>query len=136
MGGRAASVGESLYFSASRFDAGETAEPLAAEVMPTRVPDQWRAYDCADYFEEGWWERGHFDEPSQTLVIVPLDETYEEQAADFFAIGRSGADGIDFGYRKGHAGLWAFYPIDRQFKFMAPSVETLVKNWCDGNLSV
>jgi len=104
--------------------------------MPTRVPDRWREYDCADYFEQGWWEHGHFDEYSQTLVIAPLQEAYEEKAAEFFAIGRSGGDGIDFGYRKRHSGLWAFYPIEGNFKFMASSVEELIQSWCGGKLSV
>jgi hypothetical protein len=102
----------------------------------TPIPDRWRDYECADYFEKGWWERGHFDEISQALVIVPLDETYEDATAEFFAIGRSGADGIDFGYRKHHCGLWAFYPIEREFKFMAATVQELAENWCSGMLSI
>jgi hypothetical protein len=80
------------------------------------VPQQWRAYPCEDYFRDGWSERGHFDEPSQTPLIVPLTEAYENAEAEFFAVGRSGCDGIDFGYRKGHPGLWAYYPIDSEFK--------------------
>ena len=40
--------------------------------MAVAVPERWAAYECADYFDGGWAERGHFDEPSQTLVIVPL----------------------------------------------------------------
>ena len=104
--------------------------------MSTRVPDRWREYDCTDYFEQGWWERGHFHEESQTLVIVPLEKAYEVHASEFFAVGRSGADGIDFGYRKGHSGLWAFYPVESDFKFMAPTIEVLAQNWCDGKLFV
>lgn len=104
--------------------------------MLTRIPDRWRAYDCAEYFTDGWWQRGHFDEMSQTLVIMPLEEAYETQDVAFFAVGRSGADGIDFGYRKDHPGLWAFYPIEQNFKFMASTISGLVAEWCGGYLSV
>lgn len=104
--------------------------------MQMDVPEQWRGYACEDYFREGWSERDHFDEPSQTLVIAPLADAYEKAEIQFFAVGRSGFDGIDFGYRKGHTGLWAFYPIDREFKFVAASVAELVEGWCSGRLSV
>ena len=98
--------------------------------------NKWREYFCEDYFREGWSERGHFDELSQTLVVVPLTEAYEDTEIDFFAVGRSGCDGIDFGYRKGYSGLWAFYPIDCEFKFVASTVAELVESWYSGRLSL
>ena len=100
------------------------------------VPKARRAYPCDDYFGENWSERGHFDEASQTLVIAPLEQAYEDAEIEFFAVGRSGWDGIDFGYRKGHSGLWAFYPIGREFRYMAATVADLVAGWCSGRLSV
>lgn len=104
--------------------------------MKASVPDRWRDYPCEDYFAEGWWRQGHFDESSQTLVIAPLNEAYENAEFDFFAVGRSGADGIDFGYRKGKSGLWAFYPIECDFKYMAGTTSELAREWCAGRLSV
>ena len=62
------------------------------------MPEQYRDYECGEYFADGWAERGHFDEESQTLVIAPLAEAYEHQDICFFAVGRSGCGGIDFGY--------------------------------------
>ena len=100
------------------------------------IPQQWGDYNCQDYFSEGWFERGHFDEASQTLVIAPLGEAYENAEIDFFAVGRSGCDGIDFGYRKGHPGLWAFYPIDGDFNYVAATVAELIDAWCVGRLTV
>src|SRR5215831_11481487 len=101
-----------------------------------KVPEQFRHYPCEDYFAAGWAERGHFDEPSQTPIIAPLSKTYESEGKDFFAIGRSGWDGIDFGYRVGQTGLWAYYPIGGDFKFMAATVADLVEGYCSGKLSV
>ena len=75
------------------------------------TPEQYRKYPCADYFAEGWFERGYFDKRSQTLLH-------------------------HFGYRVGHLGLWAHYPITREFKFMTDSVAELVEGWCSNKLSV
>jgi hypothetical protein len=107
-----------------------------ARAAPMKLPERWHAYPCDDYFGEGWCERGHFDELSQTWVIVPLTEVYEKAQLEFLAVGRSGLGGIDFGYRKGQSGLWAFYPIEREFKFMASTVAELVEAWCSHRLSV
>ncbi len=104
--------------------------------MTKKIPDKYAAYKCEDYFQGAWSQDGHFDDDSQTLLIVPLNETYEVEESGFFAVGRSGGDGIDFGYRKNQSGLWAFYPIEENFKFMAESVQALVDGWCSGRLSV
>jgi hypothetical protein len=104
--------------------------------MMQKIPDGYAAYKCGDYFQGAWWLDGYFDDYSQTMVIVPWDETYEVEETGFFAVGCSGADGIDFGYRKNHSGLWAFYPIEEEFKFMADSIRALVDDWCSGRLTV
>ena len=81
-------------------------------------------------------ERGFFDKESQTLLIMPITEVYEDTTVKFFATGRSGADGIDFGYRKRHEGLWVYYSIDDEFKYMAESIIELKEGWCSGKLFV
>lgn len=103
--------------------------------MPKK-PEKYSAYECDDYFQGRWSDDGLFDEASQTLVIVPLNDVYEVDEQVFLAIGRSGAGGIDFGYRKNQAGLWAFYPVEQEFKFMADSIQELVEGWCSGRLWV
>ncbi|RBP40424.1 hypothetical protein DES53_108131 [Roseimicrobium gellanilyticum] len=100
------------------------------------IPEEYRPFACREYFEDGWSAQGHFDEDSQTLVIVPLDRSYVASEISFFAIGRSGLGGIDFGFRIGHQGLWAYHPIDQEFQFMAPTVAALVEGWCSGKLSI
>ena len=116
-----------------RFEIDYLLDPFAPQMD---IPEQYRRYACTDYFADGWSAKGHFDEHSQTLLIAPFAKTYEDTDASFFAIGRSGCDGIDFGYRVGHAGLWAYYPITREFKFMSDTVAELVAGWCAGRLSV
>ena len=109
----------------------------AAGITPGRsiVPLRWLSYHCENYFSAGWAKQGHFDQFSQTPVIVPLCEAYEDVEHQFLVVGHSGCDGIDFGYRNGRSGLWA-YPIDGEFKFMVDTVAELVEGWCSGKLSV
>lgn len=104
--------------------------------MPLHIPQEYAGYKCEDYFQGSWCIDGYFDDASQTLVIVPLNEAYEVEEVGFFAVGRSGVDGIDFGYRRDQMGLWAFYPIDQEFKFMAESTQALVDGWRAGSLYV
>lgn len=104
--------------------------------MTLKKPEKFAAYECDDYFKDAWSEEGYFDEASQMSLIVPLNETYEIADPGFLAIGRSDTDSIDFGYRKNFAGIWAFYPIEQEFKFMADSIQELVEGWCSGHLSV
>jgi hypothetical protein len=101
-----------------------------------QVPERWRDYLCDDYFRRGWAERGHFDALSQTWVIAPLTEAHEDAAHGFLVVGSAGGDGIDFGYRTRHPGLWAFYPIEREHKNMAATVAELAEGWCSGRLNV
>ncbi len=109
----------------------------AAGILPgsTTMPSRWRTFRCDDYFSDSWSQRGHFDQFSQTPVIVPFPEVYEDVEHRFLVVGTSGGDSIHFGYRDGHSGLWA-YPIDGEFKFMTDTVAQLVEGWCSGTLSV
>ena len=117
-------------------DEGGVLTTRLATSVRMEIPEQYRRYACADYFAGGWASRGHFDDYSQTLVIAPITKAYEDRTSGFFAIGRSGSDGIDFCYRLGYKGLWAYYPIEKEFRFMAPTVAELVAAYCSGELKV
>jgi len=100
------------------------------------IPEQYLPYECGDYFRNGWHEKGFYSEHEQLDLIVRLDETYEIDESNFLVVGRLGVDGIVFGYRKNRLGLWAFYPIEQEFKFMADSVQKLVDGLYSGGLWV
>ena len=107
----------------------EAGIPPSPPVMPLR----WQVYGCKEYFTADWALNGYSDEFSQTPVVVPVTEAYEDVEHQFLLIGHSGGDGIHFGYRSEHAGLWA-YPVDDEFQFMADTLAELVDGWCSGNL--
>ena len=48
----------------------------------------------------------------------------------------AGLDGIVWGYRIGHTGLWAYYPIDHAFIPVAVSATELVERWTSGDLAL
>jgi len=69
-------------------------------------------------------------------LIVSADEVIEEPEREFLVVGRAGVDGITFGYRRGHDGLWAHYSIEHDFQFVAPTVSALVEGWFGGTITV
>jgi hypothetical protein len=98
------------------------------------VPAHLRRYPCGDYFASAWAESGFRCEMSQFTVVTPAAEVEELPQVGFLAVGRAGADGIRFGYRAGRPGVWAYYPIGREFEPVAPSVAELVRRWVAGDV--
>ena len=74
------------------------------------------------------WYTSGLDQPGRGIPLT--------NAGRLIAVGTPGVDGIYFGYRKGFQGLWAFYPIEREFKYMAATAAELVEGWCSGQLGV
>ncbi len=100
------------------------------------IPPQFTAYRCAEYFASDAFTCGVWDEPSQLWVIVAVDDVVEHPELEFLVVGRSGCDGIEFGYRKGQDGLWAYYPIGQEFTRVAPNISSLVEGWLSGSITV
>ncbi|WP_372722233.1 hypothetical protein [Novipirellula sp.] len=105
------------------------------------VPSQFARYPCGDYFASSFAEHGHWCEPSQLWVILPARQIeeltdFDGSPLDFLRVGDAGVNGIPFGYRIGHAGVWAYYPIDSDFVFIASSVQGLVDRWDAGKVTL
>jgi hypothetical protein len=98
------------------------------------MPERWAAYQCEDYFVEGWSSRGYFDELSQVWIVVPFRDAFEDTDLGLLTVGTPGVDGISFGYRNSLPGLWAYYPIRGEFKEMAPTVAALVEEYSGSRL--
>jgi hypothetical protein len=103
---------------------------------PMAIPEQFRDYRCSDYFNSEQLVRGVWSESEQLHLIVEADEVLERPGLDFLVIGRPGVDGIEFGYRKRHDGIWAYYPISREFSHIASSINTLVEGWFAGSIKI
>ena len=100
------------------------------------IPEHLRDYKCADYFGSEQFRLGVWSESEQLHLIVAAGEIAELRDLEFLVVGRPGVDGIEFGYRKNHDGIWAYYPISREFSQVASSVSGLVEGWFAGSIKV
>lgn len=96
------------------------------------IPDHFKDYRCADYFSE--FTRGVWSESEQMWLIGSQDKLVERDG--FLVVGTAGVDGITFGYRLQREGIWAHYPIEDEFRFIARSVSALVDGWLGGSIKV
>jgi hypothetical protein len=102
----------------------------------TPRPSNLHGYHCWDYFGDGWAENGHYDPASHCWLIERLSELHPEQRLGFFAVGGPGVEGVRFGYRYGHHGIWAYYPREEKFVFAAPTLAALIQGWRAGSITV
>lgn len=86
-----------------------------------------RRFECADYFGSPLAENDYWDESSQHESIWPADRVYEDSDFESLAVGGPGVDGKTWGYRSGHSGLWAWFPIDGEFVALSPTAEALMQ---------
>ena len=100
------------------------------------VPDEWQDYACSDYFDSPLAEHGWWDEGGQYWYIEPAHRLYEDETRELLVIGGPGVDGIDWGYRKGHRGIWAYYPIEDEYVLLASSASELRDGYGSGRITV
>jgi hypothetical protein len=98
-------------------------------------PQRWRPFHCEDYFSSKFCKDGYWDESGQYWYVVPFDQVFENEESGFLDVGGAGVDGIRFGYRRGHGGLWA-YPIDGEFRRLADTVDSFLRDWLAGKITL
>jgi hypothetical protein len=91
-------------------------------------------FDADEYLNSGDYREGVFDEDAQIQLIEPPERAIEREG--FLVIGRPGVDGIEWGYRKGMPGIWAYYPIDDEFRRLASDLEQFLDGWYRGEITV
>lgn len=101
-----------------------------------KIPQQFADFRCEDYFETGFAADGFWSDLEQSWLIEPVDDISLAAGSEFLQVGRPGVDGIGFGYRRLLDGLWAFYPHESRFQYLAPDVASLVKGWGDGSIKI
>lgn len=81
-------------------------------------------------------EHGYWDEAGQYWYLWPADQVYEESELRLLVIGGPGVDGIEWGYRAGQSGVWAYYPFNGEFVWLAPTADALLQGWLSGSITV
>jgi hypothetical protein len=100
------------------------------------VPAAWSHYRCDDYFNSDLPQRGWWDASSQFQYIESAEHLVEDRERRFLVIGGPGVDGIQWGYRSGFDGIWAYYPIDDAFVWLAASASGLREGYASGTITV
>lgn len=70
------------------------------------------------------------------MFVVPVGDLIVRADIDFLVIGRPGVDGIEFGYRRGMDGIWAYFPMLQEWTRVAESTADLVDGWYGGRITV
>ena len=91
---------------------------------------------CAEYFER--FAEGRYDDEGQYWFIFSETEIAIEtdKYRNDLVVGSPGCDGIDFCFRHGRTGVWAYYPIESEHVLVAPNLEALAHGWLSGSITV
>jgi hypothetical protein len=95
--------------------------------------DPW-APACTEYFRN--YRDGRYHQESQFWFIFSLDNVSTNTETGALVIGAPGCDGIDFCFRAGFDGVWAFYPYDKEWVLLAATLADLERGWIDGSIKV
>jgi hypothetical protein len=119
-------------------DEAQEAVRLRYKRLHSTVPERfaWNRFPCRDYLASEWADQGCWDDASQTMLIRPAWNVTIREDIELLVIGGPGSDGIVWGYRIGHTGLWVYYPIDHAFIPVAVSAAELVERWTSGDLAL
>ena len=86
-------------------------------------------YDVASLPREGY-----FSDVEQYSTLAPVIEWELHDKGAWLAVGGPGVDGIRWAVRRSQKGLFAFYPIDGEFVFVAENGPDLISKWTSGHL--
>jgi hypothetical protein len=100
------------------------------------TPHELRDYFCDDYFASRWADEGYYSETAQLMVVEPAINRVLRPEIELLVIGRPGVDGIEFGYRRGLRGIWAYYGMFGEWALVAESTADLVDGWATARISV
>jgi hypothetical protein len=100
------------------------------------IPEQFKDYECRDYFDSDKFTRGFYDEHAQFWTFYAAADVREHPELEFLAVGGPGCDSLEWGYRKGYPGLWAFHPVEQRFQLLAPTLAELFDRWYSERIRV
>ncbi|MCT7376901.1 hypothetical protein [Chelativorans salis] len=89
---------------------------------------------CEEYFRD--YSEGYFDEGGQMWYIRKRKGVEIAPQRSALIIGDAGVDGVDFCFRVGMMGVWAYYPYEAEHRRLAPSVRQFLDEWLSGSITV
>ena len=81
-------------------------------------------------------EAGFYSATEQYWLLRPSAEWKLHEEGCWLEVGGPGVDGISFALKKAEEGVFAYYPIDREFVWKAKDGASLISGWLDGSITV
>ena len=81
-------------------------------------------------------EEGYYSEAEYNWLLRPSSEWEVRGSGAWLDVGGPGVDGISFTLRRREEGIFAYYPIEREFVWKAKDGESLVAGWLAGTIKV
>jgi hypothetical protein len=116
---------------------------VSSEIFPRDFPCERPTFEsyyapwspsCDEYFAN--YAAGRFDERAQLWFILPVAKSSIERALAAFVVGSAGGDGIQFCFRAGERGVWAYYPQEKRWLLLAKDLVNLERGWLTGAIKV
>jgi len=80
--------------------------------------------------------KGKYSENEYLWFIEKQENWKVDNERGFFHFGNAGCDGIEFGLRAAMKGIWAYYPIENEYKKIAESIPEFIYGWTSGEIQV
>ncbi|MHA3978697.1 hypothetical protein ACW9UR_13515 [Halovulum sp. GXIMD14794] len=90
------------------------------------------ASDC--YFE--CYADGVYDTFNHLHLILPADRAYVVAERGDLVVGHAGVDGIEFCFRRGIPGVFAWYGIEAEHRLVAEDLDALLRCWNDRTIKL
>ncbi|PIE07655.1 MAG: hypothetical protein CSA74_05845 [Rhodobacterales bacterium] len=95
-------------------------------------PKDWP--EAADFFED--FVAGRSQRAARYNFLYASGEIRQSGDGERLYIGWAGAHGIEFVYRRDRDGIWAFLPVEGEYRHMADTIDAFVKGWSSGQIRV
>ena len=105
---------------------------MASDNQMALKPKDWP--EAAEYF--AYFSKGRFDDVGKYGFIYSRDQARTSEDGERLYIGRAGVDGIEFVFRRGSPGVWAYYPIEGDYMLKAENIATFEAGWRSGEITV
>lgn len=84
----------------------------------------------------GFPEAGFYSAKDQYWLIRPKVDWKLRDEGIWLEVGGPGVDGISFALKKEEEGVFAYYPVDREFAWKAKDGASLISGWLEGSITV
>ena len=95
-------------------------------------PSAWP--EAAVYFR--FFSEGRRDQSVGSAYIYRAEDARQSSDNERLYIGRAGVDGVEFVYRRGSPGIWAYYPLEGDTEWKADDIDSFEQAWRAGSINV